>query len=65
VVHVVLGTASLCALIGYTLFQDTAPGRTLGEAGAERWVVYPVALWLVVLGTSLASRVATPEARSA
>jgi len=65
VVHLVLGTASLCALVGYTLFQDTAPGRALGEGGAERWVVYPVALWLVVLGTSLAARGTTPRPGSA
>jgi hypothetical protein len=52
--HLVLGVASLGALVGYTLFQDTAAGRALGEGGAERWVVYPVALWLVVLGTSVA-----------
>jgi hypothetical membrane protein len=64
-VHVVLGVASLCALVGYTLFQHTAAGRALGEGGAERWVAYPIALWLVVLGTSLARPGPAPAAGSA
>ena len=49
-----LGTFALGALIGYTLLQDTAAMRALGEGGAERLVVYPVVLALVVLGTTLA-----------
>lgn len=49
-----LGTIALAALIGYTLLQGTAAMQALGEGGAERLVVYPVVLALVVLGTALA-----------
>lgn len=54
-VQVLLGAGALAFLFGYELFQDAALFDALGEGGTERWIVYPVALSLVVLGSSLAS----------
>jgi hypothetical membrane protein len=59
-VHRVLGAVALGALAAYTLFKDSAAAQALGEGGAERWIVYAVVLWLVVLGTTLARSPDTP-----
>lgn len=52
-VHVVLGGVALAFLLGYTLFQDLALFERLGEGGVERWIVYPVVLWIVSFGAAL------------
>ena len=41
------------------------PVARLGEGGVERWIVYPVALWLLILGSHLVSRDETAWRRSA
>ena len=53
-VHVVLGGVALAFLLGYTFLGDLAVFDRLGEGGVERWIVYPVVLWIVVLGAGLA-----------
>ena len=53
-VHVVLGGVALAFLLGYTFLGDLAVFDRLGEGGVERWIVYPVVLWMVVLGAGLA-----------
>ena len=53
-VHVVLGGVALAFLLGYTFLGDLAVFDRLGEGGVERWIVYPVVLWIVVLGAELA-----------
>jgi hypothetical membrane protein len=54
-VQTVIGVAALAFLLGYQLFGELALYDALGEGGTERWIVYPVALSLVVLGSALAS----------
>jgi hypothetical membrane protein len=56
--HLVLGGIALAFLIGYTVLGDVAVFDRLGEGGVERWIVYPVVLWIVIFGAGLA---ATPQ----
>ncbi|MCF6509948.1 DUF998 domain-containing protein [Blastococcus sp. MG754426] len=53
--HVVFGGVALTFLVGYTFLGDLAVFDRLGEGGVERWIVYPVVLWIVVLGAGLAT----------
>ncbi|WP_051684123.1 DUF998 domain-containing protein [Blastococcus sp. URHD0036] len=55
-VHLLLGGIALTFLVGYTALPDLAFFARLGEGGVERWIVYPVVLWIVVLGAALAGR---------
>lgn len=51
-----LGAVALVSL-GVGLFgQGTAAAALLGRGGVERWVAYPVVLWLVAFGAALAAR---------
>jgi hypothetical membrane protein len=52
-VQAALGGIALVFLLGYTFFGELAVFSELGEGGVERWIVYPVALWMVVLGSGL------------
>ncbi|SEO84393.1 DUF998 domain-containing protein [Trujillonella endophytica] len=54
-VHLVLGGTALAFLIGYTFLEDLAVFDRLGEGGVERWIVYPVVLWMVAFGAALAA----------
>ncbi|MDQ6687866.1 MAG: DUF998 domain-containing protein, partial [Actinomycetota bacterium] len=55
-VHRGLGIISLTSLVvGGVFFVNWAPVTRLGEGGVERWVVYPVILWIVTFGAALAS----------
>lgn len=65
-VHVVLGGIALAFLIGYTVLGEWALFVRLGEGGVERWIVYPVVLWIVIFGAGLASAgpAPTPARRS-
>ncbi|MGY1708837.1 DUF998 domain-containing protein [Geodermatophilus sp. SYSU D00758] len=60
-VPVLLGAVALAALLGYELLGGSAVFDALGEGGTERWIVYPVALSLVVLGSGLAAAPAGPH----
>lgn len=52
-----LGTAALVSMIcASDLLVNWAPVARLGEGGIERWIVYPVVLWMVAFGAYLASR---------
>lgn len=55
-VQIALGATALAFLLGYTFFGGLAVFDRLGEGGVERWIVYPVALWMVVLGSGLVAR---------
>jgi hypothetical membrane protein len=54
-VHLLLGGVALAFLLGYTFLGGMPVFDQLGEGGVERWIVYPVVLWTVVLGAGLAS----------
>ena len=53
-VHVALGGIALAFLLGYTILGEVAVFDRLGEGGVERWIVYPVVLWIVIFGAGLA-----------
>lgn len=56
-----LGSAALVSMIcASDLLINWAPVARLGEGGIERWIVYPVVLWMVGFGAYLASRPAAP-----
>jgi hypothetical membrane protein len=57
----VLGTVVLGATVLGVFFLEWAPVAELGEGGIERWIVYPIVLWLVAFGSYL---MATPATRS-
>ena len=53
---VLLGGVSLITLLLYFILGDSSPMAGLGLGGGERWVVYPVMLWMAGLGGHLATR---------
>ncbi|SOC49576.1 hypothetical membrane protein [Blastococcus aggregatus] len=61
-VHLLLGGVALAFLIGYLVLGDVGPFDRLGEGGVERWIVYPVVLWIVVFGAGLAASPSDPPA---
>jgi hypothetical membrane protein len=63
--HLSLGIVALTALGVGVFLLSWSPVARLGEGGVERWVVYPVVLWVVTLGTVLAASSTTPRPRSA
>src|SRR5829696_1097115 len=46
-----LGAVALAATAVGVLFLGWAPVAALGEGGIERWIVYPIVLWLVAFGS--------------
>ena len=52
-VSAALGVVSLAALLWYIVLRETGNPAALG--GVERWVAYPVVLWLVGFGGYLAA----------
>lgn len=57
-ISVALGAIALANLLGYMVLQDGWFVTGLGLGGLERWVAYPVVLWLTGLGGYL---LAAPE----
>ncbi len=51
-----LGAASLATLGTYMLLGDASPMAMLGIGGIERWIVYPVVLWITAFGGYLCGR---------
>ena len=49
-VSFVLGAASLATLGMFMLLGDASPMADLGIGGIERWIVYPVVLWITAYG---------------
>ncbi len=52
----VLGWTTLVALVLGVFFLEWKPIAELGEGGIERWVAYPVVLWMTIFGGSLMAR---------
>ena len=57
---VALGATSLFVLGSYILLGDASPLMELGVGGLERWIVYPIVIWLIAFGAYL---VGTAEVR--
>ena len=54
---VALGMVALVStVLGLDAFQNTWPQTWIGIGGVERWIAYPVLLWMVLLGSSLMTR---------
>ncbi len=51
-----LGAITLVVLGSYMLVGDAHPLAGLGIGGIERWIVYPVIVWLIAFGGYLAGR---------
>ena len=51
-----LGTVSLLTLTSYILLGDSSPMAAIGIGGIERWIVYPVILWVIAFGGYLSGR---------
>jgi hypothetical membrane protein len=49
-VYTLLGTVALAALVAGTFLVNSTPVAALGIGGIERWVAYPVVLWMVAFG---------------
>jgi hypothetical membrane protein len=55
-VSIALGVISLATLLSYMVLGDSSPMAGLGIGGIERWIVYPVLLWVTAFGGYLAGR---------
>jgi len=55
-VSVALGVISLGTLLSYMALGDSSPMAGLGIGGVERWIVYPVLLWVTAFGGYLTGR---------
>ena len=51
-----LGAVSLLTLASYILLGESSPMAALGIGGIERWIVYPVILWVIAFGGYLSGR---------
>jgi hypothetical membrane protein len=61
----VLGAIALGAtVLALDAFRSWAPMVELGEGGLERWIVYPIVLWLVAFGSYLLAIANPTDARN-
>ena len=60
-VSIALGATTLVALLSYLFQQEASPFMAFGIGGAERWIVYPVVLWVTSFGGYLAGLAEAPE----
>ena len=52
-----LGSVALAAtVLGLEAFETWGPQAEIGIGGIERWIAYPVLLWLVLFGAQLMTR---------
>lgn len=59
-ISIILGLVSLATVVLYLVLHDADPMLALGRGGIERWVVYPIVLWVAGFGGYLMAR---PHAR--
>ena len=50
------GAVALATLGSYIVLGDAAPLASLGAGGLERWIVYPIVLWITGFGGYMAGR---------
>ncbi len=55
-VSLLLGAVSLVTLTSTLVLGDGSPMTALGIGGIERWIVYPVILWVIAFGGYLSGR---------
>jgi len=55
-ISVSMGVISLSALLLYLTMGDSSPFAPLGVGGTERWVAYPVVLFILGCGGYLLGR---------
>lgn len=53
---ILLGAVSLLTLVSYMLLGDGSPFAALGLGGLERWIVYPIVIWITAFGGYVAGR---------
>ena len=53
---ILLGAVSLLTLASYMALGDASPMASLGIGGFERWIVYPVIVWIIAFGGYLLGR---------
>ena len=53
---VTLGVISLGSLLSYVLMGEGTPLMPLGIGGVERWVAYPIVIWVTGFGGYLSAR---------
>jgi hypothetical protein len=51
-----LGAVSLATLVSYMLLGDASPFAVFGLGGLERWIVYPIVLWIIAFGGYVTGR---------
>jgi hypothetical membrane protein len=56
ILSVLLGATALVTLVLYVFLGDASPMARLGIGGVERWIVYPIVLWVVAFGGYLSGR---------
>jgi hypothetical membrane protein len=49
-IAVILGVIGLASLLLYMVLGDSDPMAVLGIGGVERWVAYPVLIWMMSFG---------------
>ncbi len=62
---ILLGAVSLLTLASYFVLGDASPMAALGSGGLERWIAYPIVLWVTGFGGYLAGRADTGVASGA
>jgi hypothetical membrane protein len=53
---ITLGVISLGSLLSYVLMGEGTPLMPLGIGGVERWVAYPIVIWVTGFGGYLSAR---------
>jgi hypothetical membrane protein len=53
---IALGGVSLLTLGSYVVMGDGSPFAVLGNGGLERWIAYPIVLWIAAFGGYIAGR---------
>jgi ABC-type transport system involved in cytochrome c biogenesis permease component len=62
---ILLGAITLAVLAFAMLGSNTQAFEEMGDGGVERWVAYPVTMWLVVFGAYLMGRHQPQDAATA
>ena len=47
---VLLGALALLSLASYVILGESSPLMAMGIGGLERWIVYPIVIWLIAFG---------------